>query len=348
MPDISPVTSHLRDLWDRANAALTSVTGSPPKPVPTSADRDAALAETVERLPPPILPRPEIVARMNPIVTKLDQAKAEASGPYLVGDKTVYSGIQFKMAGGHNEGTRGDPRVEAPLQKAIAAAGLSVSTWTLHDGRATPRAVVKVTQALIDAGYLPKGSTKPLADQIHDLQWRFGIGLDCAGYVYNALRTVYGDPAKLGLKPSEIENFQGTPNNPHFTRVASAAGVRAGDILVLGGRRMPVDPGHNLIVRSSSMVDLSAAGIAQKYQSAQAFADHEGAKGVLVVEVDSSFGAGKKGDADGGVRRDVLLYGKASGKWLTCQDTRPPTTMEGDVPYGEAALTGFFRPRTQP
>ena len=290
---------------------------------------------------------------MNPIATKLDQAKAAASGPYTVNGATVYSGAQFRMVGGCNQGNVAASN--ATLTRVAASVGLAGAVYSLQTGRGDPQALVKLTQALIDDGQLPKGTTLPLADQIHDLQWRFGIGMDCAGYVYRALVAAHGDPSKLGLKASAYENFTGLPSNPHFTRLGPSD-ARAGDVIVLKGSGRPDDPGHNLIVRSHSIAGESVEDAIKRWPAAATFARAGGAAGgalkpgLHVYEVDSSFGAGESGDRHGGVRRDVLLCDTSvtPPQWCTCRDTQPTVTTEGLVPYGEQALTGFFRAKVTP
>jgi len=352
MSNVNPLFSPVRDLWSRVTGASESP--SPSKPaLPSSAsssraDADIAYDSAVERMPVPALDLKAVVARMDPVGAKLDQLKAAASGPYTVDGATVYSGAQFRMNGGHNEASM--RAGSDTLARVAARVGLSSELHDLQTGRGGARSLVKLTQALIDDGQLPNGSLAPLADRIHDLQWRFGIGLDCAGYVHQAVSSVCGDPAKLGLRDPAMENFTGLPRNAHFTRVlATAAG--AGDVMVLAGTGEKDDPGHNVLVRSRAPMSETLENLADRWVGAAVFLRGAGLgplkSSVHVFEVDSSFGAGATGDPHGGVRRDVLLYDSESKLWCTCRDTNPPRMTISDVPYGEHALTGIFRAKVK-
>ncbi len=345
MSNISPISGSNRDLWAQAAQASASATTSAPVSGAARAKMEPPTVDsTPDRLPTPSVSLAAIVARMDPVGAKLDQLKAAASGPYTVGDAIVHSGAQFRMNGGHNDAAVRDPKVTSALVHAAARVGLACKVPALQMGRCDPKDLVKVTQALIDDGQLPKSSTEPLADQIHNLQWRFGIGLDCAGYVHQALRAIHGDVAKLGLRSAGNEDFTGLAANPHFKNVGPAA-ARPGDVIVLQGHGGG-DPGHNLIVRAHATIDSPDASAVARWPGAAQFIAGKGAGTIHLLEVDSSFGA-ENGRPDGGVRRDVLLWNDATKAWLTCKDIPRPEATHPDVvrgtPYGERAVTGVFR-----
>jgi hypothetical protein len=354
MPNIESLVSPLRDLWNRTAAASGPAPGTPVVSDTEDASAPQSLAETnakydaaIKSLPNPSLSLPIITAKLDPVGAKLDELLATLKGPYTVMHQTVESGAQFRMVDGYNQSRVSANSDDGRLLSSVATkAGLSQSdVMALQQGRGEPRALVKLTQALIDAGQYPGGTGKPAADQIHAIQWRFGIGVDCAGYVYRAVAAIHGDPAKLGLKATGFENFTGLPRNAHFT-TAKFIDVKAGDILVLAGNGTSANPGHNLIVRSHSPASLSGKSVAERWPQSAAFLAAPNAV-VHVIEVDSSFGAGKTGAPDGGVRRDVVLYDATTKAWCTCTDTKPPTVTVDAVPYGEEAITGFFRANVQ-
>jgi hypothetical protein len=276
-------------------------------------------------------------------------------GPYQVGGQTVYSGTQFRMWKGKNQDRVSKTSCDGVfLAKVAAKAGLTSQLDSLQRGRGSPEALVKLTQALIDEGQLRPTSSGLAADQIHDLQWRFAIGFDCAGYVYHAVTALHGDPAKLGLKSIGFEDFKGLPTNRHFEEVKAATDAQAGDILVLAGDGKPDsgNPGHNLIVRSHWMPSAGDATVDQLPSYAGKFLQtthtdktsrRETPDEIHAFEVDSSFGALSYGDHHGGVRRDFLLYNSTTNTWCTCRDLEKPTAVDGPVPYGEVKITGFFR-----
>jgi len=357
MPTLDPLASSARTPWTPtagSGGPVPSPAGSIPSVGAAGPRPDVSYDAAVTRLRVPPLDLGAIVARMDPVATKLDQAKAAASGPYTVNGATVTSGAQFRIANGWNEAnveTHGGILMSAA--RSVGVAGPQVMLLT--EGRGDSASLTKLTQALIDAGQLPQGSKAPIADQIHDLQWRFGIGMDCAGYVYRALATVHGDLSKLGLKSSDYENFTGLVSNPHFTQ-CSPSEARAGDVIVLQGSPTdPHDPGHNLIVRSHASLSPILDPALTTDRNAHDFAfDSNGTMkpGIQVFEVDSSFGAGTEGDVSGGVRRDILLYNPNAkapeAQWCTCKSTTPPLTSLDRVPYREHALTGFFRAKVTP
>jgi hypothetical protein len=347
MPNIDALAKPIRDGW---NLDVGSSGPPPSPPAPTAAEQQVTYGNALEHLPDFSIALPAVTARLDPVATKLDQLQATMGGPYNVMHFTIESGAQFRMAGGYNRNNATKGSTDAAVLAAAASkAGLSSSdVAALQTGRGDPRALVKLTQALIDAGHLNWDTKKSFAGQIHDLQWRFGVGVDCAGYVYQAVVAVHGSPAKLGLKASDMENFTGLPSNSHFSP-ATPENAKAGDVLVLKGRgtvtengRTTFDPGHNLIVRSRSLASQTGDSVAERWPAAKAFVKPPK---VHVFEVDSAFGAGPNGDVDGGVRRDVILYNQTTKEWCTCRDTTPPKVSVGPVPYGEMALTGFFRPK---
>jgi hypothetical protein len=343
MPNIDPLAKPIRDGW-------TPDVGSSGPPAPTPAEQQVTYGHALEHLPDFSIALPAVTARLDPVATKLDQVQAAMSGPYTVMHFTIESGAQFRMVDGYNakNATKGTPD-GLTLAAVATKVGLSSSdVAALQQGRGDPRALVKLTQGLIDAGHLSWDTKTSFAAQIHDLQWRFGIGVDCAGYVYQAVVAIHGSPAKLGLKATGFENFTGLPNNSHFDPLPPEK-AQAGDVLVLKGKgtvtengQTTFDPGHNLIVRSRSLASQTGESVVQRWPAARAFVEQAR---VHVLEVDSAFGAGPNGDVDGGVRRDVILYNATTKEWCTCRDTTPPKISVGPVPYGEMALTGFFRPK---
>jgi hypothetical protein len=350
MPGMDPLSSSLRNLWNHVTGS-----GGPAPATPDAGTVDATTAArspkdpgaaydaAIRSLPNPSVALPVITARPDPVGAKLDELQATLKGPYTVMHQTVESGAQFRMVGGYNQArvsaTSDDERL---LVKVAGKVGLSASdVVSLQAGRGDPRALVKLTQGLIDAGQILGGPDKPLAARIHDVQWRFAVGLDCAGYVYRAVAAIHGDPAKLGLKETLNENFTGLPQNGHFAH-KEPVDAKAGDVLVLAGDGTMSNPGHNLIVRSHSMASAAKEPVGKHWKAAADFVGTRSAD-IHMFEVDSSFGAGATGDPHGGVRRDVLLYDAATKNWCTCRDTDPPVASVGPIPYDEVALTGFYR-----
>ncbi len=333
-----------RDLWGPATVPAGPPAPTAPGPATSSpADAAASYGDALEQLPTPPVASAALISRLDPTAAKLDELMAASKGPYRVDGAVVFAPTQFRMSGGFNDG-RAAPgtRDGRALATAATKAGVVAELPMLQVGRGPAAALTKLTQALIDAGELARGPT-PAAERIHQLQWRFGIGVDCAGYVYAGLAAIHGDLSKLGLRPTGFENFTGLKANARFAEVGPTA-ARAGDVLVLRGSGGS-DPGHNLLVRSSGLLRGATSALA-RFSGAAALDD--GTEHVHAIEVDSSFGAGANGARDGGVRRDLLVYDDRTGAWSTLRNTPDRAAETGAVPYGEVAVTGLFRATVTP
>lgn len=249
---------------------------------------------------------------------RLDALRDRFSGPYVVDGASVTARPMFRMNKGANE--RSAKAHEKELDAIAARAGVNVVMVKL--GQGSPRDLVKITQALIDAGKLPP-PPGDIATRIRRMQWEWGIGVDCAGYTYQAVVVASGAPAHaLGLKPLGYEDFRhmGDPAK-RFAKVDPTL-ARPGDVMTLD----PLPPetvGHNVIVRSHTT------------------------NGTLhVFEVDSSWGAGADGADYGGFRRDTWTYDDATKVWTwTNNHVSPPVTETSlDGPAGER-FHGCYRPK---
>jgi hypothetical protein len=321
-------------------------------PIPTCASGGdapgASRDDVLERIPFPSMSLIRLVATRTPTQEKLDAFMSRAEGPYQAEGQSARVPSQFRMNRGFNDPNviiRGEDPSARPARQARAAerdaiaakAGLALACARASIGRGTPEDVRRVTQALIDANRLEAGSANDLALRIHNLQWRYGIGIDCAGYVHGALIALFGGPpSRLGLATPDMENFTRLPTNANFRPVTADRAV-PGDVMVLRGSG--IEPGHNVIVYSHDAA--CRARPLASWPDARHYLASSGR--IHVLEVDSSFGAGTRGNPSGGVRRDTLLYDESSGQWCTCRATAPPTAIACDVPYDEAALTGLFR-----
>jgi hypothetical protein len=264
-------------------------------------------------------------SRDDVVGKKLDDLKARYSGPYNVGSQTVSAPAMFAMNGGisSKNATKHGAEVRALLPGTATEAALK--------GMATPEQLVQVTQALIDAGKLPSGPGD-LATRIKAMQWHYGVGVDCACYTRQALQAVTGKAEHVGLKPLGTEGFRGLDTNANFAKVKPDV-ARPGDIMTLD------DPdgatGHNVIVRSHTMMDEAAnqALITKWGPDAKAFLNGPGP--FHTIEVDSSWGAGE-GSPLGGVRRDTWIYDEGSKQWGSVNlHANPPEFIVGKGPAGE-------------
>lgn len=312
----------------------------PPKPKPSSFDKlDAATAGATSALDPATL----AAARDAAMTAKIDAYFNAAAAPYAVttpsGEKvTVKVPPQFRMNGGFND--------KAPelLGAALGpdAAKLKRETDLAKVGRASPSDVAKITAALIARGHLGPVTAKDAPAAIQALQWKYGIGVDCAGYVQRAFLACRGktniptDRQGLGLAGSILdEGSQNVTSNKKMKSVAIAS-ARPGDLLSLGAAPSERS-GHLVLVRSNRLLsptEATAMGL-------KSGGPHR------VLEVDSSWGAGEAGKG-GGVQRRSWIYDegeKAWSSWDPATKQLAASTQSG--PY-DHPLNGIYRPKAEP
>jgi hypothetical protein len=215
----------------------------------------------------------------------------------------------------------------APLRAVCIRAHAPDPTSALQ-GRPNARDLVRVTQALIDAGELrvPSNATdEQIAVAIKKMQWEWGIGVDCTNYVLPAALRLAGkaessvhfvvlsgkEKKPVTLPCAGCDYFQSAESNPHLERV-KIADARTGDVLCLDDPKRGA--GHRALVYSHDVLDASkTAALASKYGPDLAAFATPGP--VHMIEVDSSWGAGEEGGTYGGTRRDTLFFNETTGQW---------------------------------
>ncbi len=315
-------------------------------------------------------------ARERATQARLDAFRQSTLGPYRVGDTWVEAAPQFRMNGGWSDQlgfAKRKPEVRAicaPLVKRGELSASGVEHALL--GRGSPSDVCRATQALLDAGKLvsleemqkmyAEGTlegpvlTASLSDRIRATQWKYGIGFDCAGYSQRALLAAHGihddvaNRVKLGLaKDAGNENFERAQANPRLV-ATSPEKARSGDVVSLLGLRG--DVGHVVIVYAHERGEAAVARAIERLgaldaacgRAAEAFAS---GRDVDVYEVDSSWGA-DRGATYGGVRRDTWLYDRETKTWAYVNPHGGGHVLVvGDVPAGEGAIAGIYRPKAQ-
>lgn len=249
-------------------------------------------------------------ARDAEVQGKMDDLRARYAGPYQVKGASVSAGPMFRMKGGYNQTNVAAHRSE--LLKLCTKAGVPGLESCLI-GRGTPKELTRITQLLIDNGKLPDGKGS-VEGRIKQMQWEYGIGVDCAGFSFQAMQEIHG-PGSVGSHA----------RGDLFTNVANSlrehpyAEARPGDIIHLANTKIG-DPGHNVVVFARKDVDAAfAATLGAKHPSAQAFLAEPGP--LVALEVDSSWGAGESGDVRGGARRDTWLFNTRTKEWGTFDAT---------------------------
>ena len=274
----------------------------------------------------------------------IDGTRAAYSGPYDVEGQRVTATPMFRMTGAYPSQTK-TSELSTVVGQPLADA--------MKYGQASAAQVVAATQKLIDAGKLPP-PPGDVAARIKQMQWQYGVGIDCARFTRGALHAVTGkNDAQLGIEPTAEERkagktadlgMRGLDWNPHFAKV-KLADLRAGDVITLDPKPPEETVGHNVIVR-----DRTVASDAQKQELArvhgpiaQAFLASAGPHDV--IQVDSSWGAGKDGAAYGGYRRDTWIRDASNGTWGYFEAATGSFRVSADGPSTYDRFHGAYRAR---
>jgi hypothetical protein len=290
---------------------------------------------------------------------QLDTVRDRFSGPYKVkGEKaSVPARPQFRINVAIAKSTTDE------LVKICTKAGIPKGTINnACMGRPTGQQLVRVTQALIDAGKLPAADAtlNTTEKRIRQMQHNWGIGVDCAGYVREAAIAVHGNGAqslvngenRYGaiyslLKTNAFKKV--AVADPKTHKIRDIRDIRTGDIIHLDSPGGGV-VGHNVIVHSHEIAtdairyELSAREVSPPHEL-RSFLNRNGP--IHVLNVDSSWGVDKGGIDQGGFRRDTWLYDESSGEWGSIIPRSLPDTpiflQSQDGPY-EHIFKGAFRP----
>lgn len=334
-----------------ANQALGSLTGPAP----------AAPAAPVAA-PLPAYDKKATQARM-------DEFRGQMHSSYTIPGETprtvkVYP--QFQMEGGMSDPeSKGTPKSRLDTLGKVSSVldlksnpALRTAAGAAGMGRATPEQMQLVTQALIDAGKLPpaKGDHTTDSARIRKLQWDFGLGSDCAGYVAQAASKGAGRDLGLAGVNRNGDSLQQSLSPQQFNRVPQEAGkpirARAGDVIRLTDPQ-PGEAGHWVSVYDHTTMNKDR--VARLHQP-----DNDFWKGspnnseVHVYTLDSSWGAGgdwkMRGAQNdvGGVDRRKWVYNAGNDRWGTYDDrSKNPTIEYSEVgPYNHLPDVKVYRPKT--
>ena len=345
---------------------LGRLTHAAPAPAASPAVPAAPPAPLAPPTREPISPQTSRFLQANVVTDKMVDAYFKAAHPtYLVDGQPVVAAPQFRMVGGHNQDNVlvGQRVLGQHLGNKEGQIPLSVLGNVLG-GRGSPEDVARATRILLDAGKLPPAdpehSTPELRIQL--MMWQHGIGIDCAGYVQQALAQLHGKtPAQLGLKRPLDENLGALAKNPNFQKI-DTLDARPGDIITLKDND-PGQPGHTVLVVAHATrtgAELTAK-VDPQLPANKAFLS---AAQLDVFSVDSSWGTiqpeppppskdhnapkpkPKAQDLGGGVERRVWIHNRETNQWAT---------LEGGVlgeirntPYAEHTMAGTFRVKAGP
>lgn len=259
-------------------------------------------------------------------LAKLDALEAQLAGPYRVSGQQapVHAAPTFHSNYAKSEQLQARPPLHAFAQRACGQS-LQQALVNACMARPTARELVRVTQALLDAGAL--GDKTPVtAQDIRDLQAKFCIGIDCIGFVRTAEVALHGNAVWKGTQlhdgcTSYLDGAHG-----FTTRAGGLAGVafaETGDVIHLEPSRNTENRQHNVIVRQNEIVSASdprthtiaARGGAALLQGGP----------VHLIEIVCSGGGD---DTIRGVRRETWLYNESTKVWADASGT-PLTAAPG-------------------
>ena len=243
------------------------------------------------------------------------------------GQVAVPIGFHMNSPGG------AQPPSNIVLQRIVSQTDLSPADQQLVlVGKGSPEAIARVTQALIDAGYLPPaddhGNTG-LGARVRQMTITWRVGVDCAGYVAPALLALRGvTPSHAGFPKPAQENL-GDLASRGYVAVPDGAPWKTGDVVVMHstGER---DPGHRAIVRDAGPV--SAAEL-QRLNTFSGLPSLPGEDTWEKIVVDSSWGGGA------GAQRRTWWHDKTQGAWVYA--TTDGTLWSSTGPYGHPSFQVF-------
>ncbi|MGO9838101.1 MAG: hypothetical protein ACLP1X_28290 [Polyangiaceae bacterium] len=277
------------------------------------------------------------------VAQRLDAFRALATPTFHTTEGDVAVRIPFRMNSeyyGHAAVVSGNA---AALASAARRVGLTDDVVALAKaGRATPLQVTRLTQGLIGEGRLPAAAQgAPGLDlRVRTMMFDHGVGLDCAGYVQQALLAARGvTRANLGLRPPLMENLSGLAERG-YVRV-SLQEARAGDLFILKppapSTNDPRPVGHTAIVRDSYP---TTGGELDRLTGTAHISTEAATSGRwTTIVVDSSWGCGGS-PGRGGVDRRIFWHETVSDQWAWTEDAG--RIGSGALPY-EHAIDGMYR-----
>lgn len=307
---------------------LTATIATPPQPnvAPAGPDYDAlfqasARAPDVSRMPlthagasgvQTLAPATGVSSNLQ----KLDALEAQLAGPYRIPGQPgqLSAPPTFHSNYARSEQLQARPQLHELAQRACK--GLGAALAHACSARPTAQELVRVTQALIDAGAL-RVTGQVSAQDIRDLQARFCIGIDCIGFVREAQRALHGPHAL-----AEATRFDGCTNQleaSHLFHVRkggldAAAQARTGDVIHLAPSASTESRQHNVVVRSNDV--LAPTDPRCRTLTANGGADFLRGGPLHLIQVVCSGGGA---DDVRGVRRESWLYNESTKAWAAAE-----------------------------
>lgn len=279
----------------------------------------------------------------NPVATKLDDLERRYAGAYRVPgrDQPMPARPTFHSAHAANVQLKDDRKLFAEARRMCGPA-LHGALQACAGGRPTPEQLVRVTQALIDAGGLA-GVSSINSQAIRDLQQRYHLGIDCIGYVSECQRALHGSKFDRATERNLFVQQLRT-NGLYQERhgVAAVVMARPGDVLHLSASPRTEGREHNVVIRQHDTLtpgDPRWASLSAGGQRLMA-----GGGPVHLLDVVQSGGGS---DDVRGIRHQTWLFDEKSKLWGMVE---PGTTQVVLFEHGpqEHAQGSLFSPKSSP
>ena len=246
---------------------------------------------------------------------------------------TANARSQFRIANG---GAISSEDAKTKVKKALSGKSCGVSSLIIHNaayGRAKPAEIAKLTQCLIDAGEMAKLRAKnsSMSDEelIRLVQFEFGIGIDCGGYVQLAFIFAFtgsdndttATRNNLGLKERRGDENLGSLPAKHFEKI-DKLDAQTGDLIIMNPRANDDGSIHTVII-----VEHTKSGNVHKYL------------------VDASWGF-LYGDTASGISRRTFEFDTSTSEWSDIHPISGNKVFTNSVgPYKSHPIKGVYRAR---
>ncbi len=309
-------------------------------PPPPACACDAAPSAPSAPLPPSLAVSTATVAadaKNAAVQSRLDAFLQAMKGPYQTPDGTQWVAPPFRLSTPYFAQAASIQQNAGLLEAAREHAGLTTADLNqVESGRGTADQIHRLTQALIDVSGQPPGGGPWTAENIRQLMFHCGVGVDCASYAQQAYLKATGESrAQAGFVAPTNEDLSSLDRRG-FVAVGDLSDVRAGDVVVLAPPT-PQGMGHRAIVYDQHLATpADARALINLGPSAQTFAV---GGPIRVLEVDSSWGSGGHVEV-GGVERQTWYYNEGTKTWAWLQDA--PASGDG------SSATSTFLTSSQP
>ncbi len=327
-----------------ASSAPSRHAGPPPTPVTSHVPATGPTARWL--IPIARAQTPSLNPRYARLQRALDAFQAAMTPTYRTRYGDVNVSATFRMNG--VPATKSASELETVARRAHVPFD---AVMQCRLGRGNPEQIHALTQALIDQGKLEPAPGEPLRKAVREMMQKYGIGVDCAGYVQQALLHATGlNRAGARLRSLDNEDLSGLARRG-YRRVDAPSDVRPGDLVELGApvpTRDDPDPdrvGHRAIVYDQHVA--TAADMRHLLTYGDAASAFSVGGPIRVLDVDSSWGCGGLAEL-GGVQRERWWYNEATRDWgwlIADEGGAERSFVVTPTPYGHpiAPPNGMYR-----